>query len=98
MHTNIQLLSITFSFIYGLIFFLITRFNFYILKDTSKYIETPVTFMLVINVAIIYCILMYHINNGYIHIYFIFSVIAGYIFSYILKIDKVVINLCKNYL
>lgn len=86
MNSNIQIISFIVSFIYGVIFYFVTKINFYLIKDFKLYLKHILTFIYTLDMAIIYIIILYHINKGYFHIYFIMLVFIGFIIGYI--IDK----------
>ena len=86
MNSNIQIISFIVSFIYGVIFYFVTKINFHLIKDLKLYLKHILTFIYTLDMAIIYIIILYHINKGYFHIYFIMLVFLGFIMGYI--IDK----------
>ena len=83
MNSNIQILSFVVSFIYGVIFYFITKINFQLIKDLKLYLKHILTFIYTLDMAIIYIIILYHINKGYFHIYFIMLVFIGFIIGYV---------------
>lgn len=82
MDSKIQLLSLIFSFIYGFIFFFITKYNFFIIDNLKKNYQIIITLIFTLDMYVIYSIFMYIINNGNIHIYFILILIIGFLFGY----------------
>lgn len=83
MTSKMQLISFLVSFIYGVIFYYLTIINFRLIKDLKIYIQHIITFIYVIDMIIIYIILLYHLNKGYFHIYFIGMVMIGYFVGFI---------------
>lgn len=85
MKLDIQIYSLTFSFIFGILFyFFLDVFN----RITCKYkmwLRIILSFIFTIVMSIIYFIGLLYINNGYLHVYFLISIVVGYIFVYILK-------------
>lgn len=79
MNSYIQILSLIFSFFYGIFFHLLVRFNKYILDKKNNIIKFIITLVFIIDIVILYIYLMYKINNGYFHIYFLFLLIIGYL-------------------
>ncbi len=79
MNNIIQLISIFISFFYGIIFYLLTNLLFYLIEKNKRIVKHLITFIYVIDMAIIYMIILYNINKGYFHIYFIFMVFLGFI-------------------
>ena len=95
MNSYIQVLSFIISFIYGIIFYLLTRFNNYILENKHKVLRFIITLVFIVDVVILYVYLMYKVNNGYFHIYFIIVVIIGFVImnKFYDKLQKA----CKKY-
>ena len=95
MNSNLQLVTFLVSFIYGIIFSFITILNFKLINNLKRYIQHIITFIYVIDMTIIYIIILYHINNGYFHIYFILLVIIGFmlgLFLYKKYYSKIIVN------
>lgn len=84
MSSFLQLKTFFISFIFGILFYFFTNINFNLIKNLKIIYQHILTFLYVMDVVIIYVILIYKINNGYFHIYFIFMVIIGFLFSSIL--------------
>lgn len=101
MNSNMQLLSFFVSFIFGIVFCLITILNFKLIKSLKRYVQHLLTFIYVIDMVIIYIILLYHLNKGYFHIYFIALVFIGFFCGFIIYkklLSKIDVNrLFKNW-
>ena len=82
MNSFIQLLSFLVSFLYGMIFYLLSRFNYFILYNKNNIIKFIVTLVFIIDIVILYVYMMYKINNGYFHIYFVALVVLGFVLMY----------------
>lgn len=86
MSSTVQLISFLVSFIYGIVFYLLARFNKYILSNKGNILKFIVTLVFIIDIVLLYSYIMYYINNGDIHIYFVSFVLLGYILiSYFYK-------------
>lgn len=83
MTSNIQLISLFISFLFGIIFYYLTIINFKIIDNLKKYLIHLITAIYVLDITIIYVIIIYKINKGYFHIYFIVMVLIGYFVGYI---------------
>ena len=94
MNSTIQLISFLVSFIYGILFYLLTRFNKYIIENRRIVFRFIITLIFIIDIAILYIYIMYRINNGYFHIYFIFTVILGFVVTHVFY--RKIKNMCKN--
>lgn len=94
MDSYIQVLSFVLSFAYGIVFYLLAKFNYFILDNKNAFIKFLVTFVFIIDVVVIYVYLMYRLNNGNFHIYFVGLVIIGFLFiaNFYEKLKK----LCKK--
>lgn len=95
MNSTVQLISFLVSFIYGIIFYLITRFNKYIIENRKIVFRFIITLIFIIDIAILYIYIIYCINHGYFHIYFIFTVIIGFIITHVFY--GRIKNMCKKY-
>lgn len=91
MNSYVQVISFLVSFIYGIAFYLFARFNKFMLSNKNNVIKLLVTLVFVIDMVILYIYLMYKINFGIIHPYFVLVVILGFFFM--LKIYEK----CKKY-
>lgn len=95
MNSNMQLLSFLVSFLFGNIFCFLTIINFKLIETLKKYLQHIITFIYVLDMVIIYIIMLYKLNKGYFHIYFILMVMIGYIVGYILYkkfLSKILVN------
>ena len=79
MNYKIQLISLIFSF-----------FNYKMIKNTNVFLKYLISLFYVFDMALLYILLMYKINYGVIHIYFIGILLIGYIlgFVYVKKLQK----------
>ena len=96
MNSYIQVISFLISFVYGVIFYLFTRFNKFMLSNKNNVIKLLVTLVFVIDMVILYIYIMYRVNFGMIHPYFVAAVLIGYI-AMIFLYDKCIVFI-KKYL
>ncbi len=94
MNSFIQFFSFLVSFLYGMIFYLLTKFNYYILSNKKGLVKFIVTLVFIIDIVILYIYIMYKINNGYFHIYFVIMVILGFVLMH--RLYKYLQMLCKS--
>ncbi len=87
MSSNIQLLTFLLTFLYGILSTILFRINAYLIKDIKKVLKDIITILFTFDIIIIYSLLMYRINGGIIHIYFVITLILGMYIG----------NLCKFY-
>ena len=95
MNSTLQLISFFISFIYGILFCFITLLNFKLIENLKKYIQHILTFIYVMDMTIIYIIILYYLNKGYFHIYFIMMVFVGYFVGFITYkkfLSKIIVN------
>lgn len=78
---KIQIYSIVYSFIFGIIFYFILELNNKFIYNANLLLKLISSFLVSIFCAILYFILLLKINNGILHLYFFFSLIMGYIIT-----------------
>lgn len=84
-----QLISLLFSFLYGVLFSIFIRINYSILFNVNKIIKIIGTFFFMLDMSLFYFLILKLLNNGFIHIYFFIMFLSGWLFlSYVL--DKYV--------
>lgn len=83
MRINIQLISLGYSFLYGIFFYFMLLLN-------KKYLNNKYAFiynlLFIIDNVLLYFIILRYINNGIFHIYFLFTIVLG--FSLVYYVDK----------
>ena len=84
-----QIISLLFSFIFGIFFSIFTNLNYRYLFTKKLIFKIIITGVYIIDCSLIYFFLMKKLNQGIINYYFILFVAFGYIFSTI-KINKYV--------
>ena len=96
MNLDTQILSILFSFIYGVIVSYLYNLNYNFIYYNSYLYRISINILFCTDLALIYFILIKIINNGIIHIYFIISFLCGFIlFSKRYKILRNIIKVRK---
>ena len=79
MSAGIQLFTFFVSFLYGILFSFFTCCHFQVILSNSIIMKYLSTILFMIDVVLGYVIVMYHINQGVIHIYFLLFVFFGFI-------------------
>jgi len=102
MQNEIQLLSFFISFLFGILFSFLNELNNKIISKGKKGFKIAITFLFVINISLLYLFLMYKVNEGVIHLYFLLFVVLGYIISFpkirvLTKSVKQMSNLIKKF-
>ena len=89
MDYKIQLLSFLVSFLFG-IFFCFTNYgNKKLIYNKKIIFQYIITFLYMINITLIYIVVLYKVNIGIFHIYFLIMVLLGYLFGlWIMKYVK----------
>lgn len=82
MKLSIQIYSFITSFLFGCCFyFLLDLFN-KLVNKLNVILKIIFSFVFIMIMASIYFIILLFINNGVVHIYFLLSILVGYIFVY----------------
>ena len=81
---KIQLLSLLYSFFYGVLFFFLLEINHKLLYEGKIFYRMIITFLFVMFVSLLYFFGLIKINNGIIHIYFYLSLFTGYLLSFVI--------------
>jgi len=80
---KLQIYSLIYSLIFGVVFyFLLDVFNKYNNKN-KLILKIFFSFIFVLGISSLYFWGLIYINNGYLHIYFLFAILVGYLFAYI---------------
>lgn len=79
MNLRIQIVSLFFSFVFGIIFSICTNLNYRFLFTKNIYCKIIITFIYILDFTLLYFILLQKINNGIIHIYFFLMIGIGYL-------------------
>lgn len=87
---NIQILSFTVSFLYGMFFYLLLEINYKFLTSSSLLVKIISSLLFVVFNTLLYFIILLYINNGYVHVYFLFLMLVGYFFCKV--IYKLIVN------
>ena len=62
MNSYVQVISLLVSFIYGIVFYILSKFNKYIISNKNNIVKLLVTTVYVVDMVIIYIFIMYRIN------------------------------------
>ena len=78
MSSYIQLLSLLFSFIYGIILYILNKLNIKLIKKVNIVFKILIMILYINNISLLYIVTLYKLNNGVLHIYFILMLLLGY--------------------
>lgn len=79
MSLRLQILTLSYSFSYGIFFSFLLTINYKLIYNNKKYIKYLATILFVLINVLIYFLLLKKINNAIIHPYFLFVFILGVI-------------------
>ena len=74
-----QVLSIGFSFIYGVVLSFLYNFNYNLLFNKEKVFKIVFNILFVLDLVLIYFFIIKKINGGIIHPYFYLLIILGFV-------------------
>ena len=86
MNVNEQITALCFNFIYGFIIYYAVIINYLFIKNEVLIVKLLITSLFLIDFTIIYLMIIYKLNYGMFHIYYLIAFVLGYILS--LKIKK----------
>ena len=91
MNYKLQIISFIVSFLFGCFFYLTSFLNFKLIHKFSKILKYFITILYVLDIALLYILLMYKINSGIIHIYFVLVLFLGFFLTslYGKKLQKI---------
>ena len=79
MNLYIQLLSLLYSFLFGIfLYFIFNKLN-YLLNKVRVFLRWVLSFIIIIVLALLYFLGLLYINYGYLHFYFLLTILVGYI-------------------
>jgi len=81
MNHILQLLSFLVSFLFGIIFSFISRYHYNMVFKLSKMPRYVLTVLFILDVSLAYILLLYYVNHGIVHIYFVVVTLIGYLFE-----------------
>lgn len=89
-----QIISLLFSFVFGIIFSICTNINYKFLFCKNLAFKITITIIYVVDTSLAYFLIIRRINEGVIHSYFLLSVALGFFIGFV-NLSKYV-NLFKN--
>ena len=81
---KIQIFSLLYSFIYGIIFYILLAVNQKFLYEGKIVYRIIISFLFVIFISLLYFLILIKINNGILHLYFFLTMFTGYLFSFVI--------------
>ena len=81
MNSYVQLFCLVFSFVYGLVICLLNNFNYKLLKNKNLFLKFFISGLYVFDMSLLYIVILYIVNDGILHIYFVLMLLFGYILT-----------------
>ncbi len=81
---KLQVLSLLYSFFFGMVFFILLELNSKFLYEGRMVYRIIVSFLFVIFISLLYFFGLIKINNGVVHVYFFLSLFTGYLLSFVI--------------
>ena len=78
MSINIQIYSLIYSIVMGIILYIVCLFNYIVTKNYSPIWKYLLTLLLVIDYNLLFLTGLFYINDGIMHIYFLFLVLFAF--------------------
>jgi len=82
MNLKIQLISLFVSFLFGIFLFFMFRMNYKYLFLVSNKKKMFFNFIFCLDLSLLYFLILYYLNNGTLHLYFLLSIVLGFLLSY----------------
>lgn len=80
-----QLLSFLFSFLFGFGFHILTIWHFKLTDTYATFLRYITTILFVLNIVLLYVYIMYQLNDGVLHPYFLAFVFFGFLMYSLVK-------------
>ena len=95
MNAKEQIIVLLFNFIYGFIIYFVSILNYRLIKNETLILKIMITFLFLVDFTFIYLAIIYKLNYGMFHIYYIIMFILGYILSINVKkrVNKTIFSL-----
>lgn len=90
MNIKIQIITLLFSFLYGIFFSFFLSLNYKFIYSNKKIFRTVISFLVVVISVLIYFIILKKINYGIFHIYEILMITLGFI------VENIIVSIIAN--
>lgn len=84
MNLKLQIITLIFSFLYGIFFCILLNINYKFLYSNKKFFKIISTMLFIIFNVLLYFIILRKINNGIFHPYFVIMLTLGFFTSNII--------------
>lgn len=93
MNAEVQLLTLSISYLFGFLVFYFYKINNKIIKDKKRFYQSLITILFMYNIVLIYIIIIFNINHGIFHLYFFIMIGLGFYTN--IKLTKKLLNNVK---
>lgn len=80
-----QITALCFNFVFGFIIYYAVILNYLFIKNEVLILKILISFLFLIDFTVLYIIIIYKLNYGLFHIYYIIVFVLGYILSITVK-------------
>ena len=87
---KIQIYSLLYSFLFGIVFFFLLEINHKFLYEGKIVYRVIVSFLFVMFISLLYFVILLKINNGILHVYFFLALLTGYLSSFVIYNNLIV--------
>ena len=95
MENQVQLLSFLISFLYGILFSFLSRYHYKMVYSLKCFMRYILTFFFILDISLFYILVLYYVNYGVVHIYFLIVTFLGYLFEkFLFPYVKKYVKLC----
>ncbi len=82
MSAKLQIISLTYNFLFGFIYYIILKLYYYMTKNEVRIIKFSLILFLTFDMTFLYLVLLYKINYGMFHIYYFILFFLGMFLSH----------------
>jgi len=83
MELKIQIISLFVSFLFGIFLFVMVKINYkYLFSVKNNKLKVLFNFIFCLDLSLLYFLILYFLNNGTLHMYFLLLIIFGFLLSY----------------
>lgn len=82
MSAKLQIISLTYNFLFGFIYYIVLILYYYTTKKEVRIIKYFLILLLTLDMTFLYLILLYKINYGMFHIYYFILFFLGMLLSH----------------
>lgn len=85
MSASAQLLVLVVNFLFGVFFNYLSLLNYHVIRDETILVKLIILILFVLDATLVYLLVIYRINYGYFHIYYLITFTLGFASANYLK-------------